>query len=70
MILTGYYTFELNYNKKFIMNNEQPGQLKFKRNKLYIVIPSLLEKLYTVVLVQIIQKTNAKEIVAIHFPSN
>jgi len=40
------------------------------KNKLYIVIPSLLEKLYTVVLVQIIQKTNAKEIVAIHFPSN
>ena len=46
-------------------------QLKYTgKNKLYIVIPSLLEKLYTVVLVQIIQKTNAKEIVAIHFPSN
>jgi hypothetical protein len=41
-----------------------------RKNKLYIVIPSLLEKLYTVVLVQMIQKTNAKEIVAIHFPSN
>lgn len=41
-----------------------------RKNKLYIVIPSLLEKLYTVVLVQTIQKTNAKEIVAIHFPSN
>lgn len=40
------------------------------KNKLYIVIPTLLEKLYTVVLVQMIQKTNAKEIVAIHFPSN
>jgi len=40
------------------------------KNKLYIIIPSLLEKLYTVVLVQMIQKTNAKEIVAIHFPSN
>ena len=46
-------------------------QLKYTgKNKLYIVIPSLLEKLYTVVLVQMIQKTNAKEIVAIHFPSN
>lgn len=44
-------------------------QLKYTgKNKLYIVIPSLLEKLYTVVLVQMIQ--NAKEIVAIHFPSN
>ena len=46
-------------------------QLKYTgKNKLYIVIPSLLEKLYTVVLVKMIQKTNAKEIVAIHFPSN
>ena len=45
-------------------------QLKYtRRNKLYIIIPSLLEKLYTVVLVQMIQKTNTKEIVAIHFPS-
>jgi hypothetical protein len=46
-------------------------QLKYTgKNKLYIVIPSLLEKLYTVALVKMIQKTNAKEIVAIHFPSN
>ena len=45
-------------------------QLKYTRkNKLYNIIPSLLEKLYTVVLVEKIQKTNTKEIVAIHFPS-
>ena len=36
-------------------------QLKYtNRNKLYTIIPSLLEHLYTVVLVQIIQKTNTK----------
>lgn len=45
-------------------------QIKYTRkNKLYNIIPSLLEKLYTVVLVEKIHKTNTKEIVAIHFPS-
>ena len=44
-------------------------QLRYtKKNNLYIIIPSLLEKLYTVILVEQISKTNTKEIVAIHSP--
>ena len=63
--------FELDNDTVEIRLLDNLYQLKYTgKNKLYIVIPSLLEKLYTVVLVQMIQKTNAKEIVAIHFPSN
>ena len=63
--------FELDNDTIEIRLLDNLYQLKYTgKNKLYIVIPSLLEKLYTVVLVQMIQKSNAKEIVAIHFPSN
>jgi hypothetical protein len=62
--------FELDDDNIEIRLLDNLYQLKYtRRNKLYIIIPTLLEKLYTVVLVQIIQKTNTKEIVAIHFPS-
>lgn len=61
--------FELDNDTIEIRLLDNLYQLKYTgKNKLYIVIPSLLEKLYTVVLVQMIQ--NTKEIVAIHFPSN
>lgn len=63
--------FELDDDNIEIRLLDNIYQLKYTtKNKLYIIIPSLLEKLYTVVLVQIIKKTNTKEIVAIHFPSN
>jgi hypothetical protein len=62
--------FELDDDNIEIRLLDNIYQLKYTRqNKLYIIIPSLLEKLYTVVLVQMIHKTNTKEIVAIHFPS-
>lgn len=38
------------------------------RSKLYIYIPKLIEELYTVVIVEYLEKTHTNEIVAIHSP--
>ena len=41
----------------------------FEDTEMYIIIPELLEKLYTVVVVDKIKKTNSYEITAIHIPN-
>jgi hypothetical protein len=41
----------------------------FDDTEIYIKIPELLEKLYTVVVVDKIKKTNSYEITAIHIPN-
>jgi hypothetical protein len=41
----------------------------FNDSEIYIKIPELLEKLYTVVVVDKIKKTNSYEITAIHIPN-
>lgn len=40
------------------------------KDKFYSVIPALLQKFYTIIIIENIEKTNKKEIVAIHSPPN